>query len=100
MGGKLLADFGENWPASAYHFLYNNCTDFAAAFVAALQVPYEFPEWVHGVAKGSLVQQALRADSTLALSRCGYVTGDDDIVVNNTALKCQSNLQMEAEQPT
>merc|ERR1712007_102394 len=89
--GKLVADFGKNWPSSSYHFLYNNCTDFAAAFVTALHVPYKFPEWVHGIAKGSLVQQGLRADNILALPRCGYVAGDDDRVEN------QNNLPMEAE---
>jgi len=98
--GKLLFDFGEKWPASSYHFLYNNCTDFSAAFVAALQVPYEFPEWVHGVAKGPLVQQALRADNTWALPRCGYAAGGDDVVLDNATFTNQSDLHMEAELPS
>jgi len=93
---KLLTNFGGNWPASSYHFLYNNCTDFAAAFVAALHVPCKFPEWVHGLAKGSLVQQALRADDPWALHGCGYDACDDDDV-SSADLKNLIELPMGAE---
>merc|ERR1712137_589352 len=93
---KLLANFGRNWPASSYHFLYNNCTDFAAALVAALHVPRKFPEWVHGLAKGSLILQALRADNSWGHHGCGCVARDDDVVVNNATLRNPINLPIGA----
>merc|ERR1719401_1975207 len=51
---NLVSNLEKQWPAKSYHFLNNNCTDFAQAFASQLAVPEPFPAWTHGVAKGFL----------------------------------------------
>jgi len=49
---NVLARLERDWPASSYHFLSHNCTDFAEALSSCLDVPNQFPSWAHGLAKG------------------------------------------------
>lgn len=64
---RLLDACAKLWPARAYHFLKNNCTDFAEHFTSTLQLDKPFPVWVHGLAKG-VVHSGPSSISEMAMS--------------------------------
>lgn len=55
--GYALECLINTWPASSYHFSRHNCIDFAEALASKLQAPEDFPKWVHGAAKSSLLPE-------------------------------------------
>lgn len=52
---EVLLRLERRWPATSYHAVHRNCTDFAEEFVRAMSVTEPFPEWVRGIAKGYLI---------------------------------------------
>lgn len=55
---RVLIGLERSWPARRYHFINNNCTDFAECISKALRAPNPFPSWVHGLAKSALLRKA------------------------------------------
>lgn len=51
---QLVNEMTVLWLAKSYHYVNNNCVDFAEAFAKGLRTPQPFPMWVHGLAKGFL----------------------------------------------
>mmetsp|Transcript_33030 Transcript_33030/g.77220 ORF Transcript_33030/g.77220 Transcript_33030/m.77220 type:complete len:276 (+) Transcript_33030:46-873(+) len=70
---SLIINLERVWTANKYHYILNNCTDFAEHLSDSLGVTQPFPTWVHGAAKRVLKHTPLATTSSQLkwLASCG-----------------------------
>lgn len=66
----LVNEMSREWRASSYHYVNNNCVDFAEELTKNLDAPYPFPLWSHGLAKGLLQHTPLSSVKSRYLPMC------------------------------
>jgi len=71
---RLLDGLARTWLARSYHFLNNNCTDFAEHLISRLCPVGKFPAWVHGLAKGIALAPSSQSPATSSTSSGTVVT--------------------------